>query len=380
MKARTPKPGWRPTQQQELLVQAALLQGDRAIQAWEQWEPSFVFETLDACSRELVPLLHRNLRAHGIDHPLLDRFKGIHRYTWYKNQLTLHKTAKCLGAFHDAGMETMILKGGALVLQNYDSYGLRPMRDVDVLVRTEKAIAAKDLLKELGFNTDDSAIKELTLSYVHAKSFKDPEGDGFDLHWNALRECRQAGADKAFWDNAVTTEIDGVLTHALSPTDQLLHVCVHVARWEALPRLIWIADAMAILKSAPAIDWDRLILSGRKLRITLPLRDTLGYLHKLLSAPIPATVLQRLREAPISKAERVEYSVANRPSDGAAGRARLLWLMYRWYAQSPKGIDLQHKRFGFARFLQRYWEVPHLWAVPFHAAAKTVRKAESSIL
>ena len=380
MKAKTLKLGWRPTQLQELLVQAALLQGDQAIQAWERWERGLVFDTLDPCSRQLLPLLHRNLRAHGIDHPLMERFKGIHRYTWYKNQLMLNKTAQWLRAFHDAGIETMLLKGAALVLLHYDTYGLRPMRDVDVLVHTDKAVVAMDLLKELGFTTQSSALVELTMSYVHAKEFKDQDGNGFDLHWNALRECRQADADDAFWNNAVITEINDVPTHALSPTDQLLHVCVHAARWEAVPRLIWIADAMTILNSAPSIDWDRLILCGRKRRITLLLRDTLAYLHNLLDAPIPATVLQRLRETPISKAERIEYGVANRPSDGAAGRARTLWLMYRWYAQSPNGADLQHQRFGFARFLQHYWAVPHLRAVPFHAAAKTIRKIGNSIL
>ncbi len=379
MRTKTHKAGWRPTRSQELLVQAALLPGDEAVRAWEQWEPGLVFDTLDACSRQLLPLLHRNLRMHGIDHPLMERFKGIHRYTWYKNQLVLSKTAARLRAFQDAGIETMVLKGAALVLLHYDTYGLRPMRDVDVLVHTDKALAAMGLLEELNFTTHFSVPAELTAAYAHAWEFKDPDGDGFDLHWNLLCGCRQADADDEFWTNAVAVEIHETPTCALSPTDQLLHVCVHAARWSPVPRLIWMADAMTILNSSPSIHWDRLVRYAEKHRITLPLRDTLGYLHHLLDAPIPPSVLSSLQETPVSTSERIEYRIANTPQDGLTGPVRSLWLKYRWYLHSPDGYNLRNKRLGFARFLQRYWAIPHLWKLPFHAAGKVARRIWNSI-
>ncbi len=374
MKTKTRKLGWRPTPSQELLVQAALLRGKEAVQAWEQYEPGLVFETLDACSRQLLPLLHGNLKANGIEHPLMERFKGIHRYTWYKNQLMLNRSAKCLRAFHNAGIETMLLKGTALVLLHYSTYGLRPMRDVDVLVQTGQARAAMDILEELDFKAEFFQPVELTLACSHGKEYKDESGNGFDLHWSALRECRQAGADDAFWNNAVSTEIHGVPTHAPSPTEQLIHACVHAARREPVPRVIWIADAMAIMDSPPSIDWDRLIRCGQERGITSPLRDTLTYLHDLLDTPIPLAVLQSLREARVSMVEGLEYRAANAPQAGFAGRARILWLRYRWYTKSPEGAAQQHKCLRFARFFQRYWAVPRLWTLPLYAVAKGVRR------
>ncbi len=374
MKIKTHKLPWRPTPSQELLVQAALLRTNQAIRAWEQYEPDLVFETLETCSRQLLPLLHRNLRAHAIDHPLMERFKGIHRYTWYKNQLMLNKTANVLRTFHDAGIDTMILKGTALVLRHYSTYGLRPMNDVDVLVRPGQARAAMDLLAELEFEAEFSQPLGLTLACSHAKEYKDTDGSRFDLHWNALRECRRADADDPFRDNAVSTEIQGVATHAPSPTDLLVHVCVHAARREPIPRLIWIADAMAILDSSESIDWDRLVRSGQTRGIIPPLRDTLTYLHDLLDAPIPQKVLRNLHEAPVSIGAYFEYRAANGPQAGLMGRARILWLRYRWYTQSPEGAAQQPEYFCFARFLQRYWAVPQLWTIPFYAVAKAVRR------
>lgn len=380
MSTQTRRPRWRPTHLQELLLKAALLPGDQAVHAWEQWERSLVFDALEGCSRELLPLLHRNLRKIGIGHPLMERFKGIHKFTWYKNQLKLNKTATWLRSFHDAGIETMILKGAALVSLHYDSYGLRPMRDVDVLVRTDQALAAMSLLKELGFTAFPIPV-EWKKIHMHAHEYRDQDGDGLDLHWNVFPECRQADADDGFWNNAVMAEIDEVRTRALSPTDQLLHVCLHRARWSPVPRLLWIADAMTILKSSPSIDWNRLVLFGQTRRLTLPLHDTLDYLHNLLDAPIPATVLQSMHKAPVSKAERIEYGFANGRWGyySVVGRMPSLWLQYRWYAQSPDGVSLQQKRLGFARYLQRRWEISHLWKVPFCAAGKITCKIWNSI-
>lgn len=380
MRTGTRKPDWLPTPSQELLLQAALLPGDQAVRAWEQWESGVVFETLDFTSRQLVPLLYCNLLTHGIDHPLMERFKGIHRFTWYKNQLMLNNTAVRLRSFHDAGIVTMILKGAALVSLHYDTYGLRPMNDVDVLVHTDKALAAMSLLEELDYTTV-ALQPEHAKAFLHSLEYKDQDGNRLDLHWNVLPECRQADADDGFWSNAVTAEINEVRTCALSPTDQLLHVCVHGARGRPVLRLIWIADAMTILNSSTSIDWDRLVLFGQTRRLTLPLRETLGYLHKSLDAPIPATVLQSMHETPVSRAERIEYRVTSVRGEGILARVlELFWMNYQWYKQSSDGASLQHTRLGFARFLQRYWEISHLWKVPFCGAGEITRRIWNSIL
>lgn len=360
-------------------MQAALLPSDRAVPAWEQWERDLDFDSLEYTSRQMIPLLYRNLRTNGIDHPLMEKFKGIYRYTWYKNQLMMNKTATLVHSFRDAGIETMILKGAALVSLHYDTYGLRPMNDVDVLVHTDEALAAMSLMLELDFTTGELPV-ERTKVYWHAQGYWDQDGDEFDLHWNALPECRQEDADDGFWNHAVMAEINDVRICAQSPTDQLIHVCTHAARGCHVTRLIWIADAMTILKSSPSIDWDRLLLFGQTRCLTLPLRDTLGYLHNLLDAPIPASVLQSMHEVPVSMAEYIEYRVANSTGGGNLARdMRLMWLHGQWYARSQDGASLQHKRLGFARYLQRRCELSHLWKVPFYIAAKIARRIWNSI-
>ena len=75
---------------------------------------------------------------------------------------------------------------------------------------------------------------------------------------------------------------------ALNPTDQLLHTCWHGARWNEVPPIRWVADAMAILgASAPEIEWPSLLKKAERHRIVLPVKDALEYLKKKFDAPVP---------------------------------------------------------------------------------------------
>jgi hypothetical protein len=54
-------PNYRPTAQQELLLQAALLPDEAGHAAWRRIHASIAFEPLDGASRSLLPLVYRNL-------------------------------------------------------------------------------------------------------------------------------------------------------------------------------------------------------------------------------------------------------------------------------------------------------------------------------
>ena len=76
-----------PTREQELLLQAALMQGKETIDAWEAWKSTVEIAQIDQGSYRLLPLLYKNLRDHGVEDPWADTLKGVYRSTWYKNQL-----------------------------------------------------------------------------------------------------------------------------------------------------------------------------------------------------------------------------------------------------------------------------------------------------
>ena len=363
-----------PTWQQELLLRAALLQGDNSIAAWERWKSTVDVEHLDIGSHRLLPHLYRNLQTQGVTDPLMGRFKGVYRRTWYDNQLLFHHVSTLLSSFHDAGIETIVLKGAALALLHYMDCGLRPMNDFDVMIpvnQTSKAIA---LMRELGWNPIPRSPEALTDSYlsiVNSHGFVHSAGRECDLHWHLFPECCQADADNEFWEQSVPFKIHGVAPRSLAPTDQLLHVCVHGAEWNPIPPLRWVADAMMIMKTAK-IDWDRLISQARKRQMMLPVKGALDYLHRALGAQVPAQILQRIHNIPASKMELAEYKYKIQNYESRPlGFLPLLWFRYL----RLEGKDSSHmKLIGFMKYLQRFWGVDHIRQLPSYAAFMATRR------
>jgi len=320
-----------PTIEQELLLRAIFKQGNEAIDAWNQWQAKVDVDKLDAGSYRLLSLLYYNLRTKKVDHPLMSKFKEIYSQTWCQNQILFHHTRALLHAFHKAGIQkTLLLKGAALILFHYKDYGLRPMMDFDILIFPETAVNAIHLLKESHWTPKPSLETDVTdiIGRQHAWKFQNDNGSKFNLHWHLFRECLP-NADDDFWVDAVSDTFDDVPVYALNPTDQLLHVCVLMAKGNTLLPLRWIADAMMILQTSPKIDWERLLIQTEQRCLILPLRNTLNYLHDRLDAPIPSTILQRLQNLSVSMPESLEYQVTK--------TSVLLFQNHLWFKyQSPK--------------------------------------------
>jgi hypothetical protein len=369
--------GCMPSREQELLLRAALLKGDAALQAWRDWRARADPDRLDLGSFRLLPLLYRNLRGHGPQDPLIEKFKGIYRLTWYKNHLLFHRMAPLLRLFQNEGIETMLLKGAALILFYYKDYGARPMDDFDILVHPEQVPAAINLLKGLGWKIPFGGQKRLyENNMTNVIAFQHPSNGKLDLHWHVLWECCGGEADQDFWNGAVSINFGDIPTSVLNPADQLLHVCVHGARWNPLPPLRWIADAMFVIGCEDAaINWDRVVDQAIARRLTLVQRNTSHYLSNLLDAPVPSTFLEKMNEAPTSWMEHLEYSATTRDHPWLGALPLTCFMYARLMRQAPG----QHKLIGFPKYLQFTWDVEHLWQMLPSMAARTSKRVLRSI-
>jgi hypothetical protein len=366
-----PVQGWRPTSQQELLLRAALSQGDEVLRSWQQWKKADDLDHLDGGSARLLPLLYHNLKIHNVEDPIMARLKEEYVHAWSNNELLFHDIAALLRIFQAAGVETILLKGAALALHFYVDAGLRPMSDVDILVRPEKAKLAIKLLHEAGWKTNYESPESL-LPYQHSVDFSDGRGHRLDLHWKVLWDGLQDVSDHDFWESALPVEINNVPTSILNPTDQLLHVCVHGAAWNDLPPLRWVADALIITRTAKSeINWNRLIEQIQKRRLMLPMRDTLGYLQNFPGITVPTDVLSAIRNMPASRLERILYRIRTGPNIGLHG----LHIVYYWFNawRFSQHAPFHYKLLDFLRFLKCFLGVEHLWQTPFYMIFKGTR-------
>ncbi len=360
-----------PVELQEVLLRAALLKGSDAADAWNEWRSRVDIDDidhLDPGSYRLLPLLYHNLKSLYPEEPIMMKLKGVYRLTWYKNQLLFHVISGILRAFHHAGIETMVLKGAALTFLCYQYYGLRPMNDFDVLVRADQAMSAIRLLQKMGWKPIDFEPTEEYVSVSYSHGFEDESGRELDLHWHIFSQCRDAYADDDFWEKAVVTTFHDAPTMVLNPTDQLLHVCVHGARWNETPPFRWVADAIMILnKSGNEIDWSRLALQAEKCRLILPLLNTLLYLRDIFKAPMPPEIIGTLQRVQVPYVERMEYKIiANPPTKWTA--ILDLWCQHARLTEKTNSL----RRFmTFPAFLRRIWGIS-LWKLPYCGFLKII--------
>ncbi|HSD46733.1 MAG TPA: nucleotidyltransferase family protein, partial [Pyrinomonadaceae bacterium] len=279
-----------------------------------------------------------------------------------------------LSAFEEAGIETMVLKGAALIHLYYKESGVRPMLDADVLVHPHQVEHAMDLLGKLQWKPFRYLQPRMRIPIVHSTPFEDDGGRQVDLHWHLFWECFNANDSEVYWNNAVPIQIRGTKTLALNSTDQLLHTCWHGARWNEVPPIRWVADAMAILAvSAGQMDWSSLLKKAQRHRIVLPVKDSLEYLKNKFEAPVPDSVLKSLSAVRSSKIERENYELILNPTapPTTSKILRQLYYDYRWLTSSTSA---RIKTLAFAKHVQAKWEIDHLWNVPLYMSVRIVKR------
>ena len=312
-----------------------MLREAESLTAWQRTTRMADLDKLDPGSIRLLPLLYRRLERDGAQDEIMRKLKGVYRHAWYGNQLRLRDAAVVLGELRRRGTEPMLLKGAALTLLYYKDYGLRPMEDVDILVRTSEWRSSIDALRDLGWRAR-VPVTPRRVAASHAMEFAGAGAQRIDLHWHLLPDTCWRNGDEEFWERASAVTLHGVSVAVLDPTDQLFHTLAHGVKWEHMPPLRWIVDAAMILNDESAtIDWDRLFRLASRLPMVLPLRDGLTHLATEFGLAVPLAVLSALGSARVSAAERWEYRMRTRAANRVLGRLPEHWLRYRRLRRAP---------------------------------------------
>jgi len=361
-----------PTPEQELLLRAALRDGE--VGAWEEWRRRVRLEDVDAGSHRLLPLLYRRLSKQGVAHPDLQRYAGVYKLVWYRNQIIFRQMDELLALFQSQGIDTLILKGTSLILLYYRDFGTRAMNDFDILVPTESVRQAIQALEAAGWSTEFPT-SEWRLRLTHSMLFRDAEEHEFDLHWHVMEEACLPGDDRAFWQDSIPITHNGIQARALNPTDQLLHNLIHGLRWAEMPPVRWVADSILLLEQAGSqVDWERLYECAIRSRLTVPLYTGLSYLSRVFQSPIPSQVVTRFGQAAVSRREVVEFRVKARRRNPWR-RLRFHWFNYR---RLRPVIPATLPVLGFVRYLQGRWGVERLWELPLFIWAESRRRRKAA--
>ena len=105
----------------------------------------------------VAALVYYNLEKLGflqyISQETVEFLHNAHMMSMARNVHHLKETEMVLKLMNEAGIKTVLLKGLALEISVYGNRGLRQMTDVDVLMKSEDCIRARDILISNGFTS-----------------------------------------------------------------------------------------------------------------------------------------------------------------------------------------------------------------------------------
>ncbi|MBN1218099.1 MAG: nucleotidyltransferase family protein [Anaerolineae bacterium] len=320
-----------PTQYQQLRQQAATLILWNSLPA-------------QAESHGLAPLVYAHLQAAGVAMPadVQQQLQARAMQHSHANRVRAKALAEVLAAFQSAKIDALALKGAALAQLVYPQPGLRPMRDVDLLVSKLQTRQAQSLLVELGFNAplpgDDLPAKHLP------NAQRETEGlpVSIELHHNLYTGGAPAAEFEALCQRAIPFTVEGVTAYTLGHEDMLEHIYQHLRVNLLLDslRLIWVADLVSLAEGyAGEIDWQR---------VSPRLRHALALCHWLtpLSEALRQTAPLKLGRPPQGIGANVglefqgwpRYSLAARRHKGYAAILRDTFFPAEWWLRFYYGL------------------------------------------
>lgn len=161
----------------------------------------------------------------------------------------------------DAGIPHLPLKGAYLAFHAYPHPGLRPLRDLDILVPAARAREAFDALLAQGAVRLDSGHGHSETAH-HLPPLRSPFGAmRIEVHPRLFRLAdpheRQSelSDDSSFWQRTIERKIAKVAVRFASPTDLLLHLIVHSVHDHQFDNGPLVLSDMAFLLQGDEIDW-----------------------------------------------------------------------------------------------------------------------------
>ncbi len=239
--------------------------------------------------------------------PVRGALTRIYYNTVAQNSLLYRELFKLLALFAEGGISAIVLKGGALVHGYYEDIGLRPMRDLDLLIPKHQVAHALDLIQTLGYLPAEVEISRGIHQQVSHNAYwrGGPDGRvGLELHWNLIAGEADARTVKVdwFWDQVEFVPGKGhlLLHHSipqLHPTAHLLYLAAHLMLRHGghNERLIWFYDVDRLIRSG-RVDWALLETQAHTFGWGALVRYVLEGVAARFGTPLPAGLLGKLSE------------------------------------------------------------------------------------
>lgn len=202
-------------------------------------------------------------------------------------------------ALNGAGIDVILLKGGALACTVYGSFVGRPMRDIDILVRPDRADEARAVLLGREWSIDPDVPGDGSYgTHHHLPPLRDAGGSGLrlEIHRALLPDGHPFRfTDDEIWTAARPARVGQGRAFIMDPVHHAVHLAIHFS-WSHMLRMgAWHAFRdLGALVSAGLLDWNDFAETAARWGAASCSYWTLRLGLELSDLPVPDEVLRRL--------------------------------------------------------------------------------------
>lgn len=227
-----------------------------------------------------------------------------------RNVRLMDGLARLSAQLREHDIDVLALKGAALNLTYYEALDLRPMSDLDLMVRQKDAVRAVEVLTESSCRRGHALVRpdffprfhyETELETVERNPIR------IDLHARPFRPLRCAATipKNGFWEGSASIEIGGTAVRILAVEEQLIHLAAHSA-FHGHCRLLWLYDLCRLIDThRGGINWHRVVEIAQRFKLVLPVRSALGKVVEQWPGCVPQDVVRSLESIRVGMRDRL---------------------------------------------------------------------------
>lgn len=240
------------------------------------------------------PLLQYILNGSHVDYASLDaETKEAIRQIGVRNMFIRNRLYELAALFQKAGIDATVLKGAHLIHTIYP-FGVRPIEDIDLLIRREDFETADRIIRDLGYQDTAVGMDVWTHLMFSNKMTYLNEGNPvipIDVHFS-LGPNPYLGrvSQELLSTHTGVMEFNECHLNVLLPEMLLVHLCLHLFQHHFDDWHVSCCDIVALIRhEGDRLDWQKFYGIVHSNKLDLPVSYSLQKARELAAIKIPTS-------------------------------------------------------------------------------------------
>lgn len=240
--------------------------------------------------KKLSPLIYYYNK--NISEEIREQFAQDFKKIIFRNLAIMEEAKEVIKELKSQGLDFIMLKGWILSQTVYENIGLRPMDDIDILIKKSQRKAIANILSSLGYErcfcrkTNDTYLKKEIMLYI-------------DIHYEIITLTQLSKVvkweEEDVWRNALQVEIDGEEVRTLGTEENIIYLCYHLTFQHGCLELLSLIDIYKVIEHyQDEINWEKVILLSQKINLSKCVGLVFLIINDYLGEVVPQWVVKEL--------------------------------------------------------------------------------------